>query len=270
MHRVSRRGRRHAGSEHHTVTCADADVVDEGEVHVPEEAVADDGAAQHTGPLDRRRGRGPVHMRSGNWHGAGGTSNGTGSADEDAEHHAGENAGRIPLGLDRTPMAEIIAGSREIGINSVRLPFSSEMIHDTRPVTDDAVAANPALRGRTPLQVYDTVVRELTACGLVVILDNHTDTTRWYCGVDGNERWNASRPTEAWEDDWLFMARRYRDNERVVGADLCNEVRRDVWDGPDWGLGDDHDWFTASHFVPCEEEDAGLCAKGVTRSREAR
>ncbi|MFD5497886.1 glycoside hydrolase family 5 protein [Streptomyces sp. NPDC127091] len=185
-------------------------------------------------------------LRSGNWHGASGTWNGSGSRDEDANHHAGENSGRMPLGLDRAPMAEIIAGFRELGLNSIRLPFSNEMIHDGRPVTDDAVAANPALRGRTPLQVYDVVVRELTASGLAVILNNHTNTTRWCCGVDGNERWNASRSTEEWENDWLFMARRYRDNRRVVGADLYNEVRRTVWDDPNWGLGDHHDWFTAS------------------------
>ncbi|BCL29512.1 glycoside hydrolase family 5 protein [Streptomyces aurantiacus] len=185
-------------------------------------------------------------LRSGNWHGASGTWNGSGSVDDDANHHAGENSGRTPLGLDRAPMAEIIAGFQEIGINSIRLPFSNEMIHDTRPVTDTAVAANPALRGSTPLQVYDAVVRELTAAGLAVVLNNHTNTTRWCCGVDGNERWNASQSTQAWEDDWLFMARRYKDNQRVVGADLYNEVRRNIWDDPNWGLGDDHDWFAAS------------------------
>ncbi|MFJ9591109.1 glycoside hydrolase family 5 protein [Streptomyces acidicola] len=212
-------------------------------------------ATDWTGPLSTR-GRWIVDasgdrfkLRSGNWHGASGTWNGSGNTADDANHHAGENSGRIPLGLDRAPMAEIIAGFREIGINSVRLPFSNEMIHDTVPVTDDAVAANPALRGLTPLQVYDVVVRELTAAGLAVILNNHTNTTRWCCGVDGNERWNSSRSADSWENDWLFMARRYKDNKRVVGADLYNEVRRDVWDDPNWGLGDDHDWFAASQHV---------------------
>ncbi|MFJ4790661.1 glycoside hydrolase family 5 protein [Streptomyces sp. NPDC088794] len=188
-------------------------------------------------------------LRSGNWHGASGTWNGSGSTDDDANHHAGENSGRMPLGLDRASIAEIIAGFKEIGINSIRLPFSNEMIHDTVPVTDRSVAANPSLHGLTPLQVYDVVVRELTAAGLAVILNNHTNTTRWCCGVDGNERWNASQSTQTWEDDWLFMARRYRDNKRVVGADLYNEVRRNVWDDPNWGLGDDHDWFAASQHV---------------------
>lgn len=185
-------------------------------------------------------------LRSGNWHGASGTWTGSGSQDEDANHHAGENAGRVPLGLDRASMADIIAGFREIGLNSIRLPFSNEMIHDTTPVADRAVTANPALRGKTPLQVFDAVVRALTDADLAVILNNHTGTTRWCCGVDGNERWNTSRSAEEWEDDWLFMARRYQDDARVVGADLYNEVRRDIWDDPNWGQGNDHDWFAAA------------------------
>ncbi|GAB1644847.1 hypothetical protein KRMM14A1259_52700 [Krasilnikovia sp. MM14-A1259] len=188
-------------------------------------------------------------MRSGNWHGASGTWTGTGDVNDDANHHAGENSGRIPLGLDRAPIAQIVAGFQDLGINSIRLPFSNEMVHDRQPVTDAAVAANPQWRGLTPLQVYDAVVAALTGAGLAVILNNHTNTTRWCCGVDGNERWNASQATSAWEDDWLFMARRFRDNPRVVGADLYNEVRRSVWDDPNWGLGDDHDWFAASQRV---------------------
>ncbi|MFJ5266619.1 glycoside hydrolase family 5 protein [Streptomyces sp. NPDC088387] len=212
-------------------------------------------AADWTAPLSTR-GRWIVdangdrfRLRSGNWHGASGTWNGSGSTADDANHHAGENSGRIPLGLDRAPMGEIVSGFREIGINSVRLPFSNEMIRDSVPVTDDAVAANPALRGRTPLQVYDAVVGALTDAGLAVILNNHTNTTRWCCGVDGNERWNASQSAETWENDWLFMARRYKENKRVVGADLYNEVRRNIWDDPNWGLGNNHDWFAASQRV---------------------
>ncbi|MFI7501623.1 glycoside hydrolase family 5 protein [Streptomyces sp. NPDC049687] len=188
-------------------------------------------------------------LKSGNWHGASGTWNGSGNADDNASHHAGENSGRMPLGLDRAPIADIVSGFRELGVNSVRLPFSNEMVHDARPVTDASVAANPGLRGRTPLQVYDAVVAALTDAGLAVILNNHTNTTRWCCAVDGNERWNASQTTAVWENDWLFMARRYKDNRRVVGADLYNEVRRNVLDDPNWGLGDDHDWFAASQHL---------------------
>lgn len=205
-----------------------------------------------TGPLSTR-GRYIVDadgmrfkLRSANWHGASGTWNGSGDTETDANHHAGENSRRVPLGLDRAPVGEIVAGFRSVGVNSVRLPFSNELVHGTAPVSDAAVAANPQFKGLTPLQVYDRVVAALTGAGLAVILNNHTNTTRWCCGVDGNERWNASQSAQAWADDWVFMARRYRDDPRVVGADLYNEVRRTVLDDPNWGSGDDHDWFAAS------------------------
>ncbi len=123
------------------------------------------------------------------------------------------------------------------------------MIHATAAVPDAAVTANPQLRGRTPLQIYDAVVTALTQDGFAVVLNNHTNTSRWCCGIDGNERWNSSQSTGQWADDWVFMARRYASDPRVVGADLYNEVRRDILDDPDWGAGDEHDWFAAAQLA---------------------
>ncbi|MEU7897449.1 cellulase family glycosylhydrolase [Nonomuraea sp. NPDC049152] len=185
-------------------------------------------------------------LRSGNWHGASGTWTGSGDDEDPANNYASETSHRVPLGLDRVPVSKLLADFRALGVNSIRLPFSNEMINDARPVTDAGVAANPQLRGLTPLQVYDKVVEALTTDGFAVILNNHTTTTRWCCGVDGNERWNSSQSSQKWLDDWVFMARRYRANNRVVGADLRNEVRRDTWDNPNWGWGDDHDWAAAA------------------------
>ncbi|PWS45394.1 glycoside hydrolase, partial [Streptomyces sp. ZEA17I] len=183
-------------------------------------------------------------LRSGNWHGSSGTWNGSGPEDDPANNHAGEVGRRAPLGLDRKPMGEIIADFRELGLNSVRLPFSNQMIDDTRPVT--GLAANPELNGLRPLEVFDRAVRALTDAGFAVILNNHSTASRWCCGVDGSERWNSGQTTREWVDDWVLLAKRYRSNPRVVGADLRNEVRRDVWDDPNWGLGDAHDWAAAA------------------------
>ncbi|MGW2825683.1 glycoside hydrolase family 5 protein [Streptomyces sp. NPDC001443] len=185
-------------------------------------------------------------LKSANWDGAQGSWTGSGSIDDPANHHAGQNSYGIPLGLDRVPLATLLADFHALGINSIRLPFSNEMIHATAAVPDAAVAANPQLRGRTPLQVFDSVVAALTQEGFAVILNNHTNTSRWCCGVDGNERWNSGQSTQQWADDWVFMARRYAADPRVVGADLYNEVRRDVLDDPNWGLGDNHDWYAAA------------------------
>ncbi|MER7922859.1 cellulase family glycosylhydrolase [Streptomyces sp. NPDC096057] len=188
-------------------------------------------------------------LKSANWDGAQGSWTGSGSEADNANHHAGQNSYGIPLGLDRVPLAHLMADFRELGINSIRLPFSNAMIHDATAVPDAAVAANPQLRGRTPLGVFDAVVSALTSADFAVILNNHTNTSRWCCGVDGNERWNSSQSTTQWADDWVLMARRYASDPRVVGADLYNEVRRDVWDDPNWGGGDAHDWFAAAQLA---------------------
>ncbi|MFC9430146.1 glycoside hydrolase family 5 protein [Streptomyces sp. NPDC056987] len=188
-------------------------------------------------------------LKSANWDGAQGSWTGSGSTGDSANHHAGQNSHGIPLGLDRVPLPRLMADFHELGINSIRLSFSNEMIHSTAPVPDAAVAANPQLRGRTPLQVFDSVVAALTGADFAVVLNNHTNTSRWCCGLDGNERWNSSQSAQRWADDWVFMARRYAHDPRVVGADLYNEVRRDVLDDPNWGLGDNHDWYTASQLA---------------------
>ncbi|MGW7049234.1 glycoside hydrolase family 5 protein [Streptomyces avermitilis] len=188
-------------------------------------------------------------LKSANWDGAQGSWAGSGSTTDPANHHAGQNSYGIPLGLDRAPLTELLADFHELGINSIRLPFSNEMIHATTPVPDAAVAANPQLRDMTPLQIYDAVVAALTQDEFAVILNNHTNTSRWCCGIDGNERWNTSQSTQRWADDWVFMTRRYAADSRVVGADLYNEVRRNVLDDPNWGLGDDHDWYAAAQLA---------------------
>ncbi|MFG3040805.1 glycoside hydrolase family 5 protein [Streptomyces sp. NPDC048330] len=185
-------------------------------------------------------------LKSANWHGAQGSWNGSGDIADPANHHDAEKSDQLPLGLDRAPVAGILADFHALGINSIRLPFSNEMLHDQRPVPDAAVAANPQLRGKTPLQVFDAVIAATTAEGFAVVLNDHTNTSRWCCGLDGNERWNTSQTTARWEDDWLFLARRYKDNKRVVGADLYNEVRRTITDDANWGRGDGHDWWAAT------------------------
>ncbi|GAA2035137.1 hypothetical protein GCM10009839_39740 [Catenulispora yoronensis] len=208
-------------------------------------------AASWTGPLSTS-GRYVVDangnrfkMIGGNWDGAQGHYLGSGSTTDPADNQAGEVSYNVPLALDRTPIAQILSDFHTLGINTIRLPFADALIHDTSTVPDAAVAANPQLRGETPLQVFDAVVKALTDDGFAVVLNNHTTSYRWCCGLDGNERWNSGQSTQQWESDWLFMVNRYKANKRVVGADLRNEVRRDTWDDPNWGWYDAHDEYAA-------------------------
>ncbi|KAJ7457896.1 cellulase [Mycena latifolia] len=188
-------------------------------------------------------------LKGGNWHGASGTYSGSGDINDDASHHASENAHTMPLALQYVPIAQILDSFEEMGINTIRLQWSSDMIHDTTPVQDAWVAANPQFRGMTPLQVYDAVIQALTDRGFAVIVNNHTKKSLWCCGIDGNERWNESQDINAWVNDWLFVVNRYKNNKRVVGADLYNEVRRDILTDPNWGSGDSADWQSASQVA---------------------
>ncbi|KAH8834388.1 glycoside hydrolase superfamily [Flagelloscypha sp. PMI_526] len=186
-------------------------------------------------------------LKSGAWHGASGTWTGSGDINDNANHHGTQNSHTLPLGLQYIPIDTILDKFEEYGINSIRFPFSNEMIHDTSIVQDDWVAANPQFKGLTPLKVYDAVIDALTKRGFAVILNNHTNKSKWCCGVaDGNERWNESQSWDQWVADWIMMVQRYKMNQKVVGADLYNEVRRDITTDPAWGSGSGSDWWQAS------------------------
>ncbi|KAH7105825.1 cellulase [Auriculariales sp. MPI-PUGE-AT-0066] len=171
--------------------------------------------------------------KGGNWHGASGTWEGSGDPNDDSTNHAGEASHYMALGL-------------QIGVNSIRLPFASEITTDTQIIKDEWVAANPQLRGKTPLQVYDEVYR-------------------WCCGVnDGNERWNMSQDEEVWVQAWLFMVNRYKETSGWL-AQICTTkfaglfltvrakciassllILNMPFADPNWGLWDSHDWFRAA------------------------
>jgi aryl-phospho-beta-D-glucosidase BglC (GH1 family) len=168
------------------------------------------------------------------------------------------NEGQVLKGLDRQPLDHMIQLFKAWGFNSVRLTFSNQMLHETRPVDDNTVAANPEFRGMVPLQVFDAVIARLTASGVAVILNNHTTSSEWCCNFDNNALWHNegantySQSTEQWIQDWLMLTRRYQDNKMVVGADLRNEVRTGKYRNtiipvfPNWGQGDGNDWHKAA------------------------
>jgi len=147
-------------------------------------------------------------------------------------------------GLTIRPLAEVCAAVAAMGFTVVRLPFSSEMLRlGTAAVTPRAVdfGLNPALRGKTPLEVLDAVVDGLGAAKVAVVLNNHTTLGMWSGGVEANGLWfqeaekdgsgggeggGGGTYTEArWVADWVMLARRYQGRPWVVGYDLRNEVR---------------------------------------------
>ena len=149
----------------------------------------------------------------------------------------------IPSGLDVRHRSDIARTIRRLGFNSVRLPYSDELVIEDPPVPADLLSANPDLVGSSALDVFEAVCRALTAEGVAVIVNNHITSAAWCCGADPcdagwqNDHLGGLCRVSQTEDDWIAhwetLMRRLADDPFVIGADLRNEVRG-VWGTMPW------------------------------------
>lgn len=156
----------------------------------------------------------------------------------------------VPGGLDvraRIDIAQLICS---LGFNSVRMPYSDEMIVRNPIIAPALLAANPDLIGMRALDVFAAVVAACTNSGLAVIINNHITQAGWCDGKNlCDSGWRNSylgplcrvrQSEDQWLDNWETMMRHFIDNPRVVGADLRNEPR-----GP-WGMQNWKPWAKAA------------------------
>jgi endoglucanase len=145
-------------------------------------------------------------------------------------------------GLDKQPLDTLAKTIRDGGFNTVRLPWSNELVERDPVVEARYLSANPALKGKTAMAVFDAVVDALGREGLMVILDNHRSRGDWCCDeTHGDGLWHTpAYPESAWIADWKAVAARYADRPFVIAAELRNEIRPDPPLGlkPSWGGGD--------------------------------
>ncbi|WP_072622612.1 cellulase family glycosylhydrolase [Spirulina major] len=163
----------------------------------------------------------PVLLRGVNWFGI------------ETETHA-------PHGLWARGYREMLQQIHGLGYNVIRLPYSVQMLRSqTVSGIDFNQGSNRELQGKTPLEVMDLVIQAAEREGLLILLDSH--------------RLNDQRIPELWygdgfsEQDWIGaweqLARRYRNQKNVIGADLKNEPHG----AASWGTGDRAtDWRLAA------------------------
>ncbi len=124
--------------------------------------------------------------------------------------------------------------------NTIRLPYSSEMLHTTKMPSGIDFYRNPELAGLTPIEIMDEVIRYAGEVGLRVILDHHRSSAG--AGATANGLWYEGQYTEAqWIADWQMLAARYAGDPTVIGADLHNEPHNGTWGG-----GGATDWAAAA------------------------
>ena len=141
----------------------------------------------------------------------------------------------IPGGLDVQHRDAIAKTIRRLGFNSVRLPYSDEMVRSNPDIAPELLVANADLVGSSALEVYHAVVEALTDAGLAVIVNNHITQARWCCDANlcdatWSNEWlgpicRVRQTEEQWVENWETIMLPHRHNPFVVGADLRNEVR---------------------------------------------
>jgi aryl-phospho-beta-D-glucosidase BglC (GH1 family) len=150
-----------------------------------------------------------------------------------------ETASFAPLGLDKRPMNDIFDEIHTLGFNTVRIPFSNQMLHDNTMPKGINYAKNPELNGLNSLEVMDHMVSGAREHGMRVILDRHRPDA-----ADQSELWYTPKHSEEeWISDWKMLAARYRTDDTVIGFDLHNEPHGKAT----WGTGDmATDWRLAA------------------------
>jgi endoglucanase len=149
----------------------------------------------------------------------------------------------VPGGLDIQHRNDIALTISEMGFNSVRLPYSDEMVVTNPLVPYELVSANPDLAGLNALGIYKAVVDSLTDAGIFVIPNNHITQATWCCGInpcDASWRNDYLGPVcrvwqseEQWIRNWLTVMSPFSGNPLVIGADLRNEPRG-LWGTIGW------------------------------------
>jgi endoglucanase len=130
-----------------------------------------------------------------------------------------ETSAFAPIGLTARTLDDMLDQIVAAGFNTLRLPYSNQLLDSTIKPMSINFALNPNLKGINGLGLLDAIVNGARRRGLRVILDRHrpsadAQSELWY---------TAKVPEDRWIQDWVMLARRYRGNEAVVGADLTNE-----------------------------------------------
>ncbi len=122
------------------------------------------------------------------------------------------------------------------GFNAIRLPYSNALFHPGNNTPNGIdYALNPDLKGLAGLPLMDKIVDAATRRGLMVILDQHRPDQNGQSCLP----YSGDLSEQQWIADWAMLAKHYRDNPLVIGADLHNEP----CDPATWGTGNPQtDW----------------------------
>lgn len=168
----------------------------------------------------------------------------------------------VPGGLGRAPLDSILSKLTNLGFNTLRITFADQTV-ESNPVVTSGLDANPQFRGLHALDVMQRILERAHRFGLRVILCNSRSEAGRGPEMKSGLWYTSDYPASAWESDWLSLARRFRNESALIGADLRNEphivgnsfdVNAYFQKGPLWGAFQgtyyhDRDWHYAAQTV---------------------
>lgn len=157
-----------------------------------------------------------------------------------------ETPDEIAHGLWAQDYHTIINDIAALGYNTIRIPFSNQMVEtpvvpQNLAFNNNAGPINSDLKGLNSVQDLQKIVTAAGAAGLKVILDDHRSEAGE--SAEQNGLWYTSTYTSSdWVNDWTTIAKMFANNPTVIGFDLRNEPHTPAGvayaQGATWGTGD--------------------------------
>jgi endoglucanase len=138
-----------------------------------------------------------------------------------------------PHGLWARNWQSMLDQIRTSGFNTIRLPYSNQIFDPSSKPTGINYQLNPDLRGLNPLQIMDKIVQGAAQRHIMVYLDQHRPNSQGQSPLPDS----GNLSLQQWINDWVSLAKRYRNNPYVIGADLHNEPQGQAT----WGTGNPQD-----------------------------
>ena len=108
-------------------------------------------------------------------------------------------------------------------------------------------------RNITGMQLFDSIVDELAAQDILIVLNNHNSASGWCCSLDSEEGlWQTTLySTDDWVEGLKNITARYASIPQVIGMDLRNEIHDFEDQIITWGTSPnkDTDWKVASELA---------------------
>src|SRR5204863_499227 len=106
-----------------------------------------------------------------------------------------ESSNLAPHGLWTRGYQDMMNQMVSLGFNTIRLPFSTDMLHSTAAPNGIDFAKNPDLQGLSALQIMDKIVAYAGQVGLKIILDHHRSDSG--PGTSPNGLWHDATHSQA-------------------------------------------------------------------------